>query len=187
MFTSALLRAQDTAYEVLKHNRHCSHYLRIHDNGSEWYRHFDRTAQDEGELAVYTAEALNERYYGDLQGWDKTVAAERFGAEQVHQWRRSYRTPPPGGESLETTARRVMRYYHRRIAPRLRAGETVLIPAHGNSLRALIMHLEAMTPEHILAYELKTGAPHIYRLDDDLTLRDKRVLDPASAEQPDGP
>ncbi len=189
VFTSALLRAQDTAYEVLKHNRHCNHYLRIHETGPDWYRHYDQNAEDEGELTVHVSEALNERYYGDLQGWNKTLAAERFGKEQVHQWRRSYRIPPPGGESLEMTAQRVMRYYHDRIAPRLKAGGTVLIPAHGNSLRALIMHLEAMTPEQILAYELKTGTPHIYTLDADLKLRDKHILDsaPSMEDTSDGP
>ncbi|APZ42446.1 2,3-bisphosphoglycerate-dependent phosphoglycerate mutase [Acidihalobacter ferrooxydans] len=176
VFTSALLRAQDTAYEVLKRNRHCTHYLRIHETGSARYGHYDRAAQDRGELVVHVSESLNERYYGDLQGLNKTAAADHFGAEQVHIWRRSYDVPPPNGESLKMTAERTLPYYHAYIEPLLRAGQTLLVTAHGNSLRALIMHLEAMTPEQILAYELHTGAPHVYDFGANLALTGKRIL-----------
>lgn len=171
-----LLRAQDTAYEVLKRNRHCSHYVRIHDNGSERYRHYDRAAQDRGELVVHVSEALNERYYGDLQGINKAVAVEHFGAEQVHIWRRSYDIPPPNGESLKMTAERTLPYYHAQIEPLLHSGQTVLIVAHGNSLRALIMHIEVMSPEQILSYELRTGAPHVYDFNANLKPTGKRIL-----------
>ncbi|WP_291523713.1 histidine phosphatase family protein [Acidithiobacillus sp.] len=177
VFTSALLRAQDTAYEVLKHNRHCRHYIRIHETGSPRYSLYDKKAEDEGELVVHVSEALNERYYGDLQGLNKDEARARFGAEQVQQWRRGYRVQPPGGESLEMTSQRVMDYYHRVIEPCLRAGNTLLVPAHGNSLRALIMHLEDMTPDQIMAYELKTGTPHIYDFDAQLNLTGKIIMD----------
>ncbi len=182
VFTSALLRAQDTAYEVLKHNRHCTHYVRIHEMGSPRYRLYDKTAKDEGELVVHVSEALNERYYGDLQGLNKDDARTRFGADQVQQWRRGYRVQPPGGESLAMTAERVMDYYHRAIEPSLQAGKNVLIPAHGNSLRALIMHLEEMTPKQILKYELKTGTPHIYDFDPQLNLTDKTILEPSKTD-----
>jgi 2,3-bisphosphoglycerate-dependent phosphoglycerate mutase len=184
VFTSALLRAQDTAYEVLKSNRHCTHYIRVHCNASERYRHYDRAAQDQGELVVYVSEALNERYYGDLQGIDKAVAAERFGAEQVHIWRRSYDVPPPNGESLKMTAERTLPYYHAQIEPLLRVGQTILVVAHGNSLRALIMHIEAMSPEQILAYELHTGTPHVYDFDADLKPTGKRILHAPDAAPP---
>ncbi|MGD9499624.1 2,3-bisphosphoglycerate-dependent phosphoglycerate mutase [Halothiobacillus sp.] len=182
VFTSALLRAQDTAYEVLKHNRHCTHYIRIHEIGSPRYRLYSKLSEDKGELVVHVSEALNERYYGDLQGLNKDDARTRFGADQVQQWRRGYEVQPPGGESLAMASARVMDYYRRVIKPHLQAGENVLIPAHGNSLRALIMHLEDMTPAQILNYELKTGTPHIYEFDPQLNLADKIILDPSTTD-----
>jgi 2,3-bisphosphoglycerate-dependent phosphoglycerate mutase len=182
VFSSALLRAQDTAYEVLKQSRqghgHNQPYLRIHESGSDWYRHYQATNQDKHERVVYISEALNERYYGDLQGLNKEAASERFGAEQVHQWRRGYNISPPGGESLAMTSRRVMRYYHSHIEPRLMRGEEILISAHGNSLRALMMHLEQLTPEQIMADEIKTGTPHVYAFDAQGELASKQVLVP---------
>ncbi len=177
VFTSALLRAQDTAYEILKRNRHCAQYVRVHDVlKRDWYDHFVSLPTETPELKIYVSEMLNERYYGDLQGMHKDEAAVRFGGEQVHQWRRSYDIPPPNGESLQMTAARVMPYYHERIVPLLRLGYTVLVCAHGNSLRALIMHIEHLTPEQIIAYELKTGTPFVYRFDADLKLSDKHIL-----------
>jgi len=176
-FTSTLLRAQDTLYEILRQNRYCSQYLRIHETGSEWYEHFAATDGDTSELKIYVSEKLNERYYGDLQGLNKDRAREHFGAEQVHIWRRSYDTPPPNGESLAMTAARALPYFQSRIIPHLQQGEHILVSAHGNSLRAIIMHLEQMTPAQILAYELKTGAPHIYDFDEHLQIRNKQILD----------
>ncbi len=110
-------------------------------------------------------EALNERDYGQLSGLDKDEAKLRFGEEKVAQWRRSYDIPPPGGESLKDTARRVLPYYEAHIWPRVAAGERVIVAAHGNSLRALIMKLEGLTGEEIIARELATGAPIVYQLD----------------------
>ena len=105
VFTSALLRAQDTAYEILKRNRHCAQYVRVHDVlKRDWYEHFVSRPTETLELKIYVSEMLNERYYGDLQGMRKDEAAVRFGSEQVHQWRRSYDIPPPNGESLQMTA-----------------------------------------------------------------------------------
>lgn len=175
-FTSTLMRAQHTLYEVLRRNRHVAHYKCVHEAGNGWYGHFHAAASDRGELEVLVNEALNERYYGDLQGMDKAVAAERFGAEQVHIWRRSYDIPPPNGESLQMTAERTLAYYRARIEPLLREGRTLLVAAHGNSLRALIMHIESLTPAQILAYELPTGVPHCYTFGSDLHLEEKRVL-----------
>jgi len=176
-FTSPLLRAQDTLYEILKQNRHCAQYLRIHETGSEWYEHFIATKGDASELKIYVSDRLNERYYGDLQGLNKDLAREQFGAEQVHIWRRSYDTPPPNGESLAMTAARALPYFQSHIIPHLQRGEHVLVSAHGNSLRAIIMHIEQMTPAQILAYELKTGSPHIYDFDEQGQIRHKRILD----------
>lgn len=110
-------------------------------------------------------EALNERDYGDLSGLNKDDARMRWGEEQVHIWRRSFDVPPPGGESLEMTGERVLPYYEAAIKPRLLRGETVLVSAHGNSLRALIMGLEGLSGEAIVQREVETGVPIVYRLD----------------------
>lgn len=109
--------------------------------------------------------ALNERDYGQLSGLNKDEAKQRFGEDQVARWRRSYDIPPPGGESLKDTAARVLPYYESRIWPAVDAGKSVIVAAHGNSLRALIMRLEGLTGEEIIARELATGAPIVYRLD----------------------
>lgn len=108
--------------------------------------------------------ALNERSYGDLSGLNKDEARDRWGEEQVKIWRRSYDIAPPNGESLKDTAARVVPYWTEHIWPRVKAGETVIVVAHGNSLRALIMHLEDLTGEEIIARELATAAPIVYRL-----------------------
>jgi 2,3-bisphosphoglycerate-dependent phosphoglycerate mutase len=198
VFTSALLRAQDTAYEVLKRNRHCTQYVRVHEvEKRDWYEHFISLPAETSELKIYVSEMLNERYYGDLQGMRKDEAAVRFGREQVHQWRRSYDIAPPNGESLQMTAARVMSYYHERIVPLLRQGCTVLVCAHGNSLRALIKHIEHLTPEQIVTYEVKTGTPLVYHFEADLKLSGKHILKARegdstgatseAAERPDGP
>ncbi len=176
VFTSTLLRAQDTTYEVLKRNRRCRQYRRVHESGSAWYGHFTVAPDEVPELRIYVSEKLNERYYGDLQGINKEEAAQRFGAGQVHLWRRSYDVAPPGGESLRMTAERTLPYYRERIVPPLREGQTVLVSAHGNSLRALIMDIEGLSPAQILAYELATGTPHVYRFDADMRLIDRQIL-----------
>lgn len=112
--------------------------------------------------------ALNERMYGDLQGLDKKETALKYGDEQVKIWRRSFDVPPPNGESLKDTAARVIPYFENEIAPKLKAGKNVVIAAHGNSLRALIMHLEKMSPEQILEFEIGTAQPRLYELDNNL-------------------
>ena len=114
--------------------------------------------------------ALNERDYGDLSGLNKDDARKKWGEDQVHVWRRSYDVPPPGGESLKDTVARALPYFVQEILPRVLRGERVLISAHGNSLRALIMVLEKLSPTEILARELATGAPIIYRLNADATV-----------------
>jgi 2,3-bisphosphoglycerate-dependent phosphoglycerate mutase len=121
-------------------------------------------------------EALNERMYGDLQGLNKDECRAKFGAEQVHIWRRSYDVPPPGGESLKNTAERVLPYYYKRIEPMLHEGKNILIVAHGNSLRALIMKLENMSGEEIVKLEIPTGVPILYELDNNLNIVSKKDL-----------
>ncbi|WP_425106488.1 2,3-bisphosphoglycerate-dependent phosphoglycerate mutase [Ancylobacter sp.] len=114
--------------------------------------------------------ALNERDYGDLSGLNKDDARAKWGEEQVHVWRRSYDVPPPGGESLKDTVARALPYYVTEILPKVMQGNRVLVAAHGNSLRALIMVLEKHSPESIMKRELATGAPVIYRLKADTTV-----------------
>jgi len=108
--------------------------------------------------------ALNERDYGDLSGLNKDDARAKWGEEQVHVWRRSFDVPPPGGESLKDTAARTLPYFEREILPQLKDGKTVLIAAHGNSLRALVMSIEGLSPEAILAREIATGEPTLYKI-----------------------
>ena len=123
-----------------------------------------------------SALALNERDYGDLSGLNKDDARKRWGEEQVHIWRRSYDVPPPGGESLKDTLARALPYYVQEILPGVLRGERTLVAAHGNSLRALIMVLEKLSPEGILKRELATGVPIIYRLNADSTVASKLDL-----------
>lgn len=127
-------------------------------------------------LAVTRNEALNERNYGDLAGLNKDDAREKWGAEQVHIWRRSFDTPPPGGESLKDTAARVLPYYEAEILPLIRAGKDILIAAHGNSLRALVMRLEGLSPAQILDVNIGTGVPYIYDMDEDGAVIGKDIL-----------
>ncbi len=175
-FTSTLLRAQDTLYEVLKQNRFCDHYVRVHEQSSEWYEHFTPGEGDASELKIYVSEKLNERYYGDLQGLNKDWAKQHYGNGQVHLWRRSYDIAPPHGESLKMTAARTIPYYSERIMPGLQRGEDVLVVAHGNSLRSIIMYIERMTPQQIIDYELPTGVPHVYAFNEQAQIIDKCVL-----------
>ena len=129
-----------------------------------------------GPLPTERDPALNERKYGDLQGLNKAEAAQRFGTEQVHLWRRSYDVRPPGGESLADTAARVLPFWERRILPDLRAGTNVLVVAHGNSLRALVMHLDRLTREQVLQLEIPTGIPLLYEMAPDAGIVAKRYL-----------
>lgn len=116
-------------------------------------------------IAPIYDKALNERMYGDLQGLNKAETAQKYGDEQVKIWRRSFDVPPPNGESLKDTAARVLPYFEAEILPKLKAGKNVVIAAHGNSLRALIMYLEKMSPEQILEFEIGTAQPRLYNLD----------------------
>jgi 2,3-bisphosphoglycerate-dependent phosphoglycerate mutase len=127
-------------------------------------------------ISVTRNVALNERDYGDLVGMNKDDARQKWGEEQVLQWRRSYDIPPPGGESLKDTVARALPYYVQEILPAVLRGERTIVAAHGNSLRALVMVLERLTPEGILKRELATGVPIVYRLNADATVADKADL-----------
>jgi 2,3-bisphosphoglycerate-dependent phosphoglycerate mutase len=150
-FTSVLTRAQHTLKLIL-----------------------DKIAQPD--LETIKDQALNERDYGDLSGLNKDDARAKWGEEQVHIWRRSYDVPPPGGESLRDTGARVWPYYLTEILPRVLRGENVLVAAHGNSLRSLVMVLDRLTKEQILALNLATGVPMVYKLNADSTVASKDVL-----------
>ena len=136
-FTSALKRAQDTLTIILKE--------------------IDQTS-----LKIIKDQSLNERDYGDLSGLNKDEARKKWGEDKVHQWRRSFDIPPPGGESLRNTADRVLPYYKSNIVPRINEGLNILITAHGNSLRSLVMHLDNIRSEDIVKLEIGTGVPLIY-------------------------
>ncbi len=137
MFTSALKRAQITGEMILE-------------------------GIDQTHIKVVKNQALNERDYGDLAGLNKDDARKKWGEEQVHIWRRSYDMPPPGGESLKNTAERVLPYFNSSILPKLLQGENILVAAHGNSLRSLVMQLDNLSKEEVVALEIPTGAPIIY-------------------------
>jgi 2,3-bisphosphoglycerate-dependent phosphoglycerate mutase len=129
-----------------------------------------------GKIKVSESAALNERHYGDLQGLNKAETAKKYSDVQVHEWRRSFASKPPGGESLSDTYNRVIPYYKSAIEPVLKNGADVLIVAHGNSLRALMMLLENISPENISNVEIATAAPRVYRLDNNLKIIEVRYL-----------
>ncbi|QRM43488.1 2,3-bisphosphoglycerate-dependent phosphoglycerate mutase [Rhizobium sp. BG4] len=155
-YTSALTRAQHTLKLIL-----------------------DKVGQQG--LQTIKDQALNERDYGDLSGLNKDDARAKWGEEQVHIWRRSYDVPPPGGESLRDTGARVWPYYLTEILPRVLRGEKVLVAAHGNSLRSLVMVLDRLTREQVLDLNLATGVPMVYKLKADSTVASKEVLGDMSA------
>ena len=150
-FTSVLVRANDTLRLVLD-------------------------AIGQSNIPIEKDKALNERMYGELQGLNKDETAKKYGEAQVKIWRRSYDVRPPGGESLKDTAERVLPYYERTIKPALLKGETILVAAHGNSLRALIMELEQLSREQALELNIPTGAPLLYELDQTGKVIDHRYL-----------
>lgn len=130
----------------------------------------------QGKLPTVKAAALNERDYGQLVGINKEEARKRFGADQVHIWQRSYDIAPPGGESLKDTAARICPFFDRWIVPELQEGKNVIVVAHGNSLRSLIMQLDNLSPEEVQDYSIATATPVIYRVEADGRLVEKRNL-----------
>lgn len=132
-------------------------------------------------IPAIRTQALNERDYGDLSGLNKDEARVKWGDHQVHLWRRSYDVAPPCGESLKDTVARVLPYYLEEILPHVLRGERVLVVAHGNSLRSLLMGLDRLTPETVIAADIATGAALIYRVNEDSTVESKELLNPGAA------
>lgn len=175
MYVSHMLRAFQTLhYILLELNDERTPIIyheekRVHD----WEHH---TGDMKKEIPIYQSVDLAERYYGNLQGLNKQKTREKYGAEQVHLWRRSYDTKPPGGESLKNTCERTTPYYKKYILKDLQEGKTVLVSAHGNSLRAITMHVENISEQEIPNVEIPTGVPIVYTFDENMNLIDKKFL-----------
>lgn len=175
-YTSNLLRAQETLFEILNKNLYCNHYIRVHEDESKWYSHYKHTKNDDLDLKVYSSEKLNERYYGDLQGLNKDETKNIYGEKLVQIWRRSFTTAPPGGDSLEITYKRTIPYFKSHIESRLKKGETIIIAAHGNSLRSIIKYIEDISDDKISELELGTAVPYIYTFDKNMKIKKKEIL-----------
>jgi 2,3-bisphosphoglycerate-dependent phosphoglycerate mutase len=180
-FTSMLIRAIETAIVCLTE---CDEIrggkipiIQHSIDDPDWHGWNKYAGDATQELPIYPSPLLDERYYGDLQGLNKAKMAEKYGAEQVRIWRRSYSEKPPGGESLEDTAKRTIPFFRDRIMSCLQQGKNVLVAAHGNSLRAIIMELDQLTPEEVPLLELATGVPIVYDVDADGKVTNKLILD----------
>ena len=166
IFTSSLIRAQMTLFlAMLGHESHRTPVLQ-HPAGKmhDWAQNYNQKNL-EMTIPVYYSWHLNERMYGELQGLNKQEVKEQYGEEQFKLWRRSYETSPPSGESLKMTSERTWPYFKEHILPFLKEGKNVFVAAHGNSLRAIVMHLENLSKESIVALEIPTGEPLIYTFD----------------------
>jgi len=151
MFTSILLRAKRTAQIILNE-------------------------LNQRDIKIIKDKALNERDYGNLSGLNKDEAREKWGEEKVYKWRRSYNTPPPDGESLKDTAERVLPYYRNKILPHVNEGKNIIVAAHGNSLRALVMELDNLSPKEIVKLEIPTGIPIFYEISSSGSIESKKIL-----------
>lgn len=179
-FTSKLIRAIETAICILtEKDEICGGKTPIiqHEVEDVDWHGWDKYNGDPSQtLPIFTCAALDERFYGDLQGLNKAETAAKYGTELVHEWRRSYSTRPPGGESLEDTQKRVSPYFTNRIMPHILQGDNVLVSAHGNSLRAIIMQLDQLTPEQVAVLELETAVPIVYEMSLEGDVLDKKIL-----------
>ncbi|XP_002968544.2 uncharacterized protein LOC9650335 [Selaginella moellendorffii] len=182
IFTSALIRAQMTAMLAMTQHRMKKVPVILHNESSRansWSTVFSSKTKNET-IPVFTAWELNERMYGELQGLNKKETAEKYGVQKVQEWRRSYDVPPPNGESLAMCAERAVDYFCREIEPQLSSGKNVLIAAHGNSLRSIIMYLDSLTPQEVIELELSTGVPMLYVFKDGKFLRRGSPISPDS-------
>lgn len=164
IFTSTLIRAQMTAMLAMSEHHSGKVPVILHSGEGkldEWSTIYSEKTKHQT-IPVYCSWELNERMYGELQGLNKTETAEKFGADQVKIWRRSYNVRPPHGESLEMTAARSIPYFKEQVFPLLKDGKNILISAHGNSLRSIIMYLDHLTEDEVVHLELATGLPVIY-------------------------
>lgn len=179
-FTSLLMRAKETtAICLTEGDGKCTARSPVfkHDaddpNWHCWDKYEGHIAE---EIPIYTTPKLDERYYGELQGYNKAEMAAKVGEDLVYKWRRSFAIRPPGGESLQDTAARTVPYFEQQIMPYLKAGHNVLVSAHGNSLRSIIMYLDRLKEEEVPNLELKTGIPIIYTVRKDGSIADKKIL-----------
>ena len=174
-FTSQLIRAHQTLCVIFQ-ERVDRILVFKHNAGKEaLWEHYSNAKQ--WEVPVFKAMELNERHYGDLQGLNKQDTIEKYGAIQVQQWRRSYDVKPPGGESLADTIARAAPYFENHIFPFVKHGENVIVVAHHNSLRGIIMHLEKLTPEQVVNVELATGVPVVYDIDSNGAILNKQIAE----------
>jgi 2,3-bisphosphoglycerate-dependent phosphoglycerate mutase len=164
------------AGEKIRHIRFNQAYTSVLQRAIETLDIMLKVIGQEGIPVAYDR-ALNERHYGDLQGLNKAETAEKFGKEQVHLWRRSYDVAPPGGESLKDTAARTLPYFEAHILSDLRAGKNVLVSAHGNSLRSIVMQLDRLSRDEVVELNLATGVPIVYEFSPDLKVLSKKILD----------
>lgn len=176
-FTSELMRAQETLIKILDINDNDNKFFRIHDLHKGRYNRFLKKHPEMNYLKLFVSEALNERDYGDLEGLNKDEMRKKYGEEQVHIWRRSFDVPPPNGECLKDTYKRSVPYFKKHILKEIKEGRNVIVAAHGNSLRAIIMFLENISKDKIMEVELKTGTPIIYEMTKDLKIRSKKILE----------
>jgi len=176
MYVSHMLRAIQTLHHILVESNSEKTPIFKHENErvSKWELNY--TNNPETEIPVYQSVELAERYYGDLQGLNKQKTREKYGDEQVHLWRRSYDVNPPNGESLKDTCERTTPYYKKYILKDLQEGKTVLVSAHGNSLRAITMYVENISEQEIPTVEIPTGVPIVYTFDEQMNLVDKKLL-----------
>ncbi|NGX60755.1 MAG: 2,3-bisphosphoglycerate-dependent phosphoglycerate mutase [Chlamydiae bacterium] len=167
IYTSTLIRGTMTAMLAMSVHNSGKVPVIVHEEGKlgEWGKCYDKESEEEL-IPTIQAWQLNERMYGELQGKNKQKIREIFGDEQVHIWRRSYDIPPPNGESLKMTAERTLPYFDAEILPKVKSGETILVSAHGNSLRSIVMELDALSEEEVLQLEIPTGKPLFYEYRD---------------------
>ena len=163
VYTSVQVRAIETAMIALSKNKGTKTPVIIHQTGEmAKYTTIYSDAMKESIIPVYSDYHLNERYYGELQGSNKAEIAKIYGEEQVHKWRRSYDIRPPEGESLKDTAERTIPFFKETILSQLQKGKNVLVSAHGNSLRSIVMYIEKLSQEKVLELEIPTGVPLFY-------------------------
>ena len=172
IFTSVQIRAIETAMIAMAANNSQKTPVVIHTEGKmgEWTTIYN-DAMSRNVIPVYRDWHLNERYYGELQGKNKAETAEVYGEEQVHIWRRSYDVAPPAGECLKDTAERTIPFFTETILPQLQAGKNVLVSAHGNSLRSIVMHIDGLSEEEVLNLEIPTGVPLYFDYNDGVVKR----------------
>jgi len=176
MYVSHMLRAIQTLhYIIIESSSKKTHIIKHEDSRiSKWELNYISNLKKE--IPVYQSVELAERYYGDLQGLNKQKTREKYGAEQVQLWRRSYDINPPNGESLKDTSERTIPYFKRYILKDLKEGKDVLVSAHGNSLRSIVMYVENVSKEEIPTLEIPTGVPIVYTFDEKMNLIDKKLL-----------